>query len=77
MPDSYRGETVKAVVVLRQGNNQHLNEAAEQEITRFCRQELASYKVPRIVEFRDQLPISAAGKVLRRTLRDAAADPPN
>jgi long-chain acyl-CoA synthetase len=73
MPDSYRGETVKAVVVLKKEHGFPSDEAAKEEIVAFCRRELAAYKVPRVVEIRDSLPISGAGKVLRRVLRDAAA----
>ena len=70
VPDAYRGETVKAVVVLKENHGFGSNSAAEQNIIAFCRGGLAAYKVPRIVEFRDDLPISAAGKVLRRVLRE-------
>jgi long-chain acyl-CoA synthetase len=63
--DPYRGETVKAVVVLKE----HAQTTAE-EIVAFCRKELAAYKVPRIVEFRSELPKSLVGKVLRRELRE-------
>jgi len=62
--DSYRGETVKAFVVLKPGQR-----AAEEEIITFCREKLAAYKVPRQIEFRDSLPKSAVGKVLRKILR--------
>lgn len=62
--DEYRGETVKAFVVLHQGQS-----ATEQEIMDFCRGHLAAYKVPKIIEFRDDLPKSAVGKVLRKILR--------
>jgi long-chain acyl-CoA synthetase len=65
--DSYRGEIVKAFVVLRENVNGLLE---EDKIIRFCKDRLAAYKVPRVVEFRDKLPVSAAGKILRRTLRD-------
>jgi long-chain acyl-CoA synthetase len=76
VPDTYRGETVKAVVVLKGDHSFPSLDAAQEEIKAFCRRELAAYKVPRIVEFRDDLPISAAGKVLRRVLRDGGADEP-
>jgi long-chain acyl-CoA synthetase len=62
--DSYRGETVKAFVVLKPGE-----QATEEEIISFCRQKLAAYKVPKLVEFREALPKSAVGKILRRILR--------
>lgn len=65
IPDARRGETVKAFVVLKAGES-----ATEEEITEFCRSRLATYKVPRSVEFRTELPKSTIGKVLRRVLRD-------
>ena len=65
VPDEYRGETVKAFVVLRAGES-----ASEQEIIDFCRERLAAYKVPKAVEFREALPKSAVGKLLRKVLRD-------
>lgn len=64
MPDEYRGETVKAFVVLKEGET-----ATEEDIISFCREKLAAYKAPRIVEFRDSLPKSAVGKILRKILR--------
>jgi long-chain acyl-CoA synthetase len=63
VPDEYRGETVKAFVVLKEGA-----QAEEDEIIAFCRERLAGYKVPRNVEFRQSLPKSTVGKVLRREL---------
>lgn len=63
--DAYRGETVRAVIVLKEGTR-----VTEDEIIAFCRQNMAAYKVPRIVEFRKELPKSGAGKILRRALRD-------
>jgi long-chain acyl-CoA synthetase len=65
IPDEYRGETVKAFIVLKDGET-----ATEDEIIGFCRERLAAYKAPKMVEFRDALPTSAVGKVLRRMLRD-------
>jgi long-chain acyl-CoA synthetase len=64
IPDRYRGETVKAFVVLKPGET-----ATEEEILNFCRQNLAKYKVPTKVEFREALPKSSSGKILRRILR--------
>ena len=64
VPDQYRGETVKAFVVLKDGVA-----ATAEEIIAFCRTRLASYKVPRQVVFRDSLPKSGVGKYLRRELR--------
>jgi len=63
LPDPYRGETVKAYVVLKEGET-----ATEQEIIDYCKQQLARYKVPGSVEFRSELPKSLVGKVLRRLL---------
>ena len=64
IPDRYRGETVKAFVVLKPGET-----ATEEEILDFCRQNLAKYKVPTRVEFRPSLPRASSSKILRRTLR--------
>jgi long-chain acyl-CoA synthetase len=63
VPDSYRGEVVKAFVVLRSGE-----QATTDEIREFAKARLAGYKVPRSVEFRDDLPKTMIGKVLRRAL---------
>ena len=63
--DPYRGETIKACIVLKPGET-----ATEEEIITFCREKLAAYKVPRRVEFRDSLPKSVIGKVLRKILRE-------
>jgi long-chain acyl-CoA synthetase len=62
--DKYRGETVKAFVVLKPGEK-----ATEEDIISFCKEKLAAYKVPKLVEFRDSLPKSAIGKILRKVLR--------
>ena len=66
--DSYRGETVKAVVVLRPS---HRGRVSEQDIIDWCRENMAVYKVPRIVQFADALPKSGSGKVMWRTLQEA------
>jgi len=63
VPDPRRGETVKAFVVLKAGQS-----AVPDEIITFCRQHLAPYKVPRSIEFRQELPRNQGGKVLRRML---------
>ncbi|WP_026572250.1 long-chain-fatty-acid--CoA ligase [Bacillus sp. UNC438CL73TsuS30] len=63
IPDPYRGETVKAYVVLKNGST-----VTEDELNEFTRKYLAAYKVPRIYEFRKELPKTAVGKILRRTL---------
>ena len=73
VPDDYRGETVKAVVVLKEDHGLGPDETARQEIIAHCRRELAAYKVPRVVELRDQLPVSAAGKVLRRLIKEESS----
>lgn len=66
--DSYRGESVKAVVVLRQS---HRDKVSEQEIMDWCRDNMAVYKMPRTVQFVDALPKSGSGKVMWRTLQEA------
>jgi long-chain acyl-CoA synthetase len=58
-----RGERVKAYVVLKPGET-----ATEEEIIEYCRDNLAYYKVPKFVEFRDELPKTMVGKILRRVL---------
>jgi len=63
VPDIYRGETVKAYIVLKEGQT-----ATAEEIIDFCRQNLAKFKVPTAVEFRDSLPKTMVGKILRRML---------
>jgi fatty-acyl-CoA synthase len=65
--DSYRGESVKAVVVLRQS---HKETVTEQDIIAWCRDHMAVYKIPRSVQFVDTLPKSGAGKVMWRLLQD-------
>jgi long-chain acyl-CoA synthetase len=63
IPDARRGETVKAYVVLKEGET-----ATEEEIIEFCRERMSKYKVPTAVDFRDELPKTMVGKVLRRVL---------
>ena len=65
--DAYRGETVKAVVVLRA---EARGQTTEQDIIGWAREHMAVYKVPRIVEFVDALPKSGSGKVMWRTLQE-------
>ncbi len=67
IPDEYRGETVAAFIVLRPGQT-----LSQEELDKFCRANLAAFKVPRLYEFKTELPKTAVGKVLRRELRDAA-----
>ena len=64
IPDEYRGETVKAFVVLKPGET-----ATDKEIIDFCKAKLTRYKVPTVVEFRESLPKSVVGKILRKILR--------
>ena len=65
VPDEYRGETVKAFVVRKPGST-----VTEEELVSYCNENLAPYKVPKLLEFRDELPKSAVGKLLRRVLAD-------
>ncbi len=67
--DPYRGETVKAYVVLRSECKGKVEETA---IIDWCRDKMAAYKVPRLIEFVDNLPRSGSGKVMWRTLQNAA-----
>ena len=64
VPDEYWGESVKAVVVLREGVK-----TAEEEIVRFCKEHLASYKKPRSVEFVESLPKNPGGKIDKKELK--------
>jgi len=70
IPHEYRGETVKAYVVLK---DEFKGKVAEQEIIDHCKSKLATFKVPRALEFRDTLPKSAVGKILRRVLKEEEA----
>ncbi len=63
VPDEKRGAIIKAAVVMKKGM-----EAEEKELVKYCREKLANYKVPQIVEFRDSLPRTATGKVLKSEL---------
>jgi long-chain acyl-CoA synthetase len=64
VPDEFRGESVKAFVVLKAGQT-----ATAEELEAYCRENMAPYKVPRQIEFRSELPKSIVGKILRRELR--------
>jgi long-chain acyl-CoA synthetase len=64
VPDAYRGETVKVFVVVKPEET-----LTEEEVIAHCKEKLAAYKVPRVVEFRQELPKSMVGKVLRKELR--------
>jgi len=65
IPDSESGEAVKAHIQLKAGES-----ATEEEIRSFCKERLASYKCPKFIEFRDTMPVSPGGKLLRRQIRD-------
>src|SRR3954452_15924682 len=63
VPDAYRGETVKAYIVLQPGAT-----LTEAEVKAYCAERLTAYKVPKLVEFRETLPRTLVGKILRRVL---------
>ncbi len=65
VPDEYCGETVKVYIVTQSGKT-----LTEAEVTVFCREKLAAYKVPKQIEFIGELPRSTVGKILRKDLRD-------
>jgi long-chain acyl-CoA synthetase len=65
VPDEVKGELAKAYVVLEPDTH-----TTSEELVTHCREHLAAYKVPRIVPFVDQVPITASGKIMRRLLRD-------
>lgn len=65
------GESVKIFVVKKEAR------LTEEELIAFCRRHLTAYKVPRQVEFRNELPKSNVGKILRRELRDEARNKGN
>ncbi len=67
VPDERLGEEIKAYVVRKPGA-----ELTEEALLAWCRDQFASYKYPRVLEFRDALPISATGKILKRDLRTGA-----
>jgi long-chain acyl-CoA synthetase len=68
IPDEKSGELVKLFVVCREGQS-----VTDKELIAFCRESLTGYKVPRLVEFRKELPKTNVGKILRRELRDGTA----
>jgi long-chain acyl-CoA synthetase len=69
VPDAKSGESVKAFIQLKPGES-----ATEEEIRQFCKENMAGYKRPKMIEFRDDIPVSNVGKVLRRGLRDEERD---
>jgi long-chain acyl-CoA synthetase len=66
IPDETSGEVIKMFVVSCSGN------LTAEEVREFCRRSLTAYKVPKLVEFRQELPKTNVGKILRRELRDSA-----
>jgi fatty-acyl-CoA synthase len=69
IPDPYWVESVHAVIVLKNGAT-----ATAEEISAFCKESLAGYKVPKSIEFTDVLPKNPSGKILKRELRDRYKD---
>ena len=65
VPSKVRGEVPKAFIVLKEGH-----ELTQRDVIRFCHGKLARFKIPRHVEFRDELPKSAIGKILKRLLKE-------
>jgi long-chain acyl-CoA synthetase len=70
VPDPDKGEVVKLVLVAKDSS------ITEDDVRAWCKERLTGYKRPSIIEFRDELPKSAVGKVLRRELRDGGAAAP-
>jgi long-chain acyl-CoA synthetase len=70
IPDQLSGEAAKAFVVLRE---EFKGKVVAEDITAFCKDKIAGYKAPKVVEFRDALPKSSVGKILRRELRGQAS----
>ena len=68
VPDAKSGEIVKAFIQLKPGET-----ATEEEFMAFCKENMAGYKRPKVIEFREEVPVSNVGKVLRRVLRDEEA----
>ena len=70
LPDAKSGEQVKAYIQLKPGESADVAEMLD-----FCKEHMAGYKRPKVIEFRDTLPVSTVGKVLRRVLRDEEVSP--
>jgi long-chain acyl-CoA synthetase len=64
VPDEHRGETVKAYIVLADKT------LTEEQIKKYCKEKLAVYKVPKIIEFMDKLPVTSVGKIDKKALRN-------
>jgi len=71
VPDPAVGQLIKAYVVLQA---EARGKVSEEELTAYCREKLAHYKVPQIIEFRGELPKTDVGKVSRRELREEAEE---
>ena len=67
-PDEVRGETVKALIIL---NEEYKGKVTDDEIIEWSKTQMASYKYPRIIEFRDSFPTTSSGKILWRQLQEA------
>jgi acyl-CoA synthetase (AMP-forming)/AMP-acid ligase II len=72
VPDPYRGENIKAFIVLK---SEYKSKVKEEEIVAWAKDKMAAYKYPRIVEFAEELPKTASGKVLKRVLREREIAP--
>ena len=68
-PDPRKGEVVRVLIVPKPGET-----ISAEEVAAWCRERLAPYKVPKIIEFRDSLPKTVVGKILRREIRDETRD---
>lgn len=67
IPDPVRGESIKAFIVLKP---EYKGKISEEDIISWSKEKMAAYKYPRAIEFRDGLPATSAGKVLRRLLKE-------
>ncbi len=65
MPDAKSGEKVKAFIKIKEGET-----VTQEEMIAFCKENMVGYKRPKLIEFRNEIPVSNVGKVLRRVLRD-------
>ena len=70
VPDEESGEEIKAYVILKDDAS-----VTEAEMVAWCKEEMAAYKYPRMVEFRDSLPMTATGKILKRELAPVMPSP--
>ena len=68
--DEHSGEAIKAFVVLKESNDSSSKRPTAEEIRAHCKQYLSAYKVPKEVVFKDSLPKTVIGKILRRALRE-------